>query len=213
MGGCCTPVSRIFKTTDGADNWTPVGGSPPLVPTSLAVDPLNPATVYVADAATPGHVFKTIDSGATWQSLGTAVTFVRSIAVSPHTAGVVYAGTDQGIFKSTNGGNSWTSFTTKTGKIVFDPVSSSTLYWLTHPFESNPQGLFKSTDNGQTWVPMNKGLDTPQVVVLAIDPLKPSTLYLASMLSTLVPKGLSPKSTQRAAHWSTRHLLAALSIL
>ena len=177
--GCCSPVSRIYKTTDAADNWAPVGGSPPLAPTALAIDPLTPATLYVADAATPGAVFKSTNSGATWQPLP-SITFARSIAVSPHTAGVVYAGTDQGILKSTDGGSSWTSFTSKPGKIVFDPVSSSTLYWLTNPFSFIPEGLFKSTDNGQTWIPMNKGLNTPHAVILVIDPLRPSTLYLAS---------------------------------
>ena len=177
--GCCSPVSRIFKTTDGADNWAPVGGSPPLAPTALAIDPLTPSTLYVADAATPGAVFKTTNSGATWQPLP-SISFARSIAVSPHTSGVVYAGTDQGILKSTNGGNSWSSFTSKAGKIVFDPVSSSTLYWLTNPFDFNPLGLFKSTDNGQTWNPVNKGLNTPHAMTLAIDPLRPSTLFLAS---------------------------------
>jgi len=178
--GCCSPVSRISKTTDGADNWAPVGGSPPLAPTALAIDPLSPATLYVADAATPGAVFKSTNSGATWQPLP-SISFARSIAVSPHTAGVVYAGTDQGILKSTDGGNSWSSFTSKAGKIVFDPVSSSTLYWLTNHFNFPPEGLFKSTDNGQTWIPVNKGLNTPHSVTLTIDPLKPSTLYLASV--------------------------------
>jgi hypothetical protein len=178
--GCCTPVSRIFKTTNGADNWAPVGGSPPLAPTALAIDPLTPATLYVADAATPGAVFKSTDSGATWQPLG-SISFARSIAVSPHTAGVVYAGTDQGILKSIDGGTNWSPFTSKAGKIVFDPVSSSTLYWLTNPSSFTPEGLFKSTDNGQTWIAVNNGLNTPNAVTLAIDPLRPSTLYLASV--------------------------------
>ena len=178
--GCCLAGSQVFKTTNGADNWTLLPSSPPLAPTALAIDPLTPTTLYLADAATPGTVFKSTNSGTTWQPLPT-ISLARSISVSPHTAGVVYAGTDQGIFKSTDGGASWTSFTSKAGKIVFDPVSSSTLYWLTNQFDFNPQGLLKSTDNGQTWIPVNKGLNTPHAVVLAIDPLKPSTLYLGSV--------------------------------
>ncbi len=177
--GCCSPTSRIYKTTNGADNWAQIGSSPPLAPQGLTIDPINPATLYVGDGATPGPVFKSTNSGATWQALG-SISFVRSFAVSPHTAGVVYASTDQGIFKSIDGGTSWTPFTSKTGKIVFDPVSSSTLYWLTNPGNSVPEGLFKSTDNGQTWIPVNKGLNIPIANVLAIDPLRPSTLYLAS---------------------------------
>ena len=182
--GCCAGGSRVYKTTDGADNWGPIGTTPPAVPRSIVVDPLNHTTIYAADGATPGAVYKSINGGTTWQPLGSAVSFAGSLAVSPHTAGVVYAGTQQGIFKSTDGGSSWSLFTDKFGKIVFDPVSSSTLYWLTNPFNFNSEGLFKSTDNGQTWIAVNKGLNTPHAVALAIHPLTPSTLHLASVSST-----------------------------
>ncbi|HEY0765425.1 MAG TPA: SBBP repeat-containing protein [Pyrinomonadaceae bacterium] len=178
--GCCTGMSRIYRTTNGADSWAVAGTSPPSGPMALTIDPLSPSTLYVGDGTTPGTVFKSTNSGGTWQPLG-SISFARSFAVSPHTAGVVYAGTDQGIFKSTDGGNSWSPFSPKIGKIVFDPVSSSTLYLVTTQFNSPPEGLFKSTDNGQTWIQVNKGLNTPHAVVLAIDPLRPSTLYLASV--------------------------------
>ena len=138
--GCCTGMSRIYKTTNGGDNWAQVGGSPPSGPQGLTIDPINPGTLYVGDGANPGTSFKTTNAGATWQPLG-SISFVCSFAVSPHTAGVVYASTDQGIFKSTNGGTSWTPFISKTGKIVFDPVSSSTLYLLTNPGLSTLEGL------------------------------------------------------------------------
>ncbi len=179
--GCCVAGSRLFKTTDGGDNWAPVANAPAAVPAVLAVDPLNHLTIYAADAATPGGVHKSLDGGATWQTLGPAVTFARSIAVSPHTAGVLYAGTDQGVFKSTDGGSSWTQFFPRAGKVVLDPVSSTTLYLVTHPFSSNSEGLLKSTNNGQTFTPMNKGLNTPQIVALAINPLRPSILHLATI--------------------------------
>ncbi|HEV8428910.1 MAG TPA: SBBP repeat-containing protein [Pyrinomonadaceae bacterium] len=178
--GCCISGSHVYKTTDGADNWAPVATAPSQVPTVLAIDPLDHATIYASDAATPGNIYKSTNSGATWQSLGSTVLFARSIAVSPHTAGLVYAQTDQTLFKSTDGGNSWSAVPSRTGKIVFDPVSPSTLYLLTNPNSSNAEGVLKSTDSGQTWTPMNKGLKSTGVVALAIDPLKPSTVYLAS---------------------------------
>jgi hypothetical protein len=180
---CCGLGSRVYKTTDGADNWGPVGNSPPVVPSTLTVDPLSHLTIYATDAATPGLVQKSIDGGATWQPLSATVAFARSITISPLIAGVVYAGTDQGVFRSTDGGTSWTQISSKAGKIVLDPVNSSTLYLLTNPFSFQPEGLFRSTDNGQTFVPMNKGLNAPVAIALAIDPVKPSTLYLASSVS------------------------------
>lgn len=179
---CCFTGTHIYKTTDGADNWAPVQGASPLVPSSIAVDPHNPSTIYVADAVSPGTVYKGTNGGTGWQNLAlpSAGSPARSVVVSPITQGLLYAGTDQGLFRSVNGGTNWTPVPNRSGKVVFDPVSSSTLYLLSNPFNFPSLGLFKSTDNGQTWVPMNKGLNTPQATALAIDPLKPSTLYLAS---------------------------------
>lgn len=174
--GCCIPGSHIYKTTDGADNWAAVANAPPLSPTTLSIDPLNHATIYAADAATPGEVYKSTDSGTTWQSLGSTVLFARSIAISPLTAELVYAETDQGLFRSVDGGNNWTLIPNRRGKVVFDPVSPSTVYLLSNQF--NFQGLLRSTDNGQTWIAVNKGLNSPQPTALAIDRLRPSTLYV-----------------------------------
>ncbi len=178
--GCCFSGSHIYKTTDGADNWSPLAGAPPQQPTSLVIDPLNHSIIYAVDSNSPGGIFKSGDAGATWQSLGTTVQAVRAIAVSPHTPGILYANTDQTLFKSVDGGASWSSVPPKTGKIVFDPINAATLYLITSPFFSNSEGLFKSTDNGQTWKQVNKGLNVSQVFAVAVDPVRSSTLYLTT---------------------------------
>ncbi|HKU76355.1 MAG TPA: SBBP repeat-containing protein [Pyrinomonadaceae bacterium] len=177
---CCVPSSHIYKTTDGADNWAPIPDAPPQVPTSIVVDPLDHATIYVSDTVFPGAVYKSTNSGSTWQKFDVvANTVVRSVAVSPHTAGLVFASTDQGVFKSVNGGANWTPLPNRSGKIYFDPVSPTTVYLLSNFFTAQ-LGVFKSTDTGQTWTVMNKGLGTPSPTVMVIDPLKPSTIYLAN---------------------------------
>lgn len=174
--------NRIYKTTNGADNWTGVGNAPFLVADELVVDPLNHTTLYLADFTNAGGIFKSTNSGVTWTGAGLAQTgpFARFVSVSPHTAGVVYAGTDQGLFKSVNGGTNWTPVPNRRGKVVFDPVSPSTLYLLSTSAFSGSDGILKSTDNGQTWVPMNNGLNSPSATALAIDPSRPSTLHLAT---------------------------------
>jgi Calx-beta domain-containing protein/beta-propeller repeat-containing protein/carboxypeptidase family protein len=177
--GCCFSGSHIYKTTDSADNWSPLAGAPPQQPTFLVVDPLNHSIIYALESNSPGGIFKSGDGGTSWQSLGTTVQGARSISVSPHTAGLLYANTDQTLFKSVDGGTSWTPVPPKTGKVVFDPATPSTLYLITSPFFSNSEGLFKSTDNGQTWKQVNKGLNVPQVRALAVDPVRSSTLHLA----------------------------------
>ncbi len=176
--GCCFSGNHIYKTTDGADNWSPLAGAPPQQPTSLVIDPLNHSIIYAVDSNS--GIFKSSDAGATWQSLGTTVQSGRSIAVSPHAPGLLYVHTDQTLFKSVDGGASWSPVPPKTGKIVFDPVNPSTLYLITNPSFSNSEGLFKSIDNGQTWKQVNQGLNVSQVFALAVDPARSSTLYLAS---------------------------------
>lgn len=176
--------NRIYKTIDGADGWTAIGNAPFLIASQLVIDPLNHTTLYVADQTSFGGVFKSTNSGVTWAGANVAQTgpFVRSVSVSPHTAGVVYADGDQGLFKSVNGGTSWTPVPNRRGKIVFDPVSPTTLYLLSTSFNPS-EGLLKSTDNGQTWIPMNKGLNSQVVIALAIDPSRPSTLHLGTTTS------------------------------
>jgi photosystem II stability/assembly factor-like uncharacterized protein len=174
--------SRIYKSTDGADNWALVGNVALIAPVSLVIDPLNHTTIYAADSSNPGGVFKSTDAGVTWQAVGANQTgpFSLFIAVSPFTPGLVYLDAGQGLYKSIDGGNNWSPVPSRSGKIVFDPVTSSTLYLITSSPTSSLQGIFKSTDNGQTWFPINKGLNNPQGWVLVIDPLRPSTLHLAS---------------------------------
>lgn len=178
--------SRVYKTTDGADNWNTVGNVPSFVPGSLAIDPLNHTTIYAADYTNAGGIFKSTNAGFSWQGVGLAQTgpFARSVAVSPFTPNLVYAGTDSGLFKSVDGGSNWTLVPPRAGKVVFDPVNSSTLYLLSTAFFPAPQGVFKSTDNGQTWVAINNGLNSLIPLALAIDPLRPSTLYLGLQPST-----------------------------
>jgi hypothetical protein len=177
--------SSIHKTINGADNWTPTT-SPPSFAASLAVDPFNHTTVYAAELSSNGGVFRSINSGATWQSVSLSQTGpnARWVGVSPLTAGLLYTATNSGIFKSTDGGDNWSalpSLSGSTGEIVFDPVSSSTLYFVaSDSLSSLLHGVNKSTDNGQTWTPMNRGLNTSFARALAIDPLKPSNLHVAS---------------------------------
>ena len=167
-------LNAIFKTTDGADNWAPTGNLP-VTPLSLAVDPQSPTRIFVAGFS--NGVLRSTDSGVTWQSvLNQSGDDGLWVGVSPLTPGLVYAAfRNAGFFKSVDGGDNWTFVRSGRGKAVFDPVSASTLYLL-----SNTEGLLKSTNNGQTWIPVNNGLPVKNAVDLAINPLKTSTLFLAT---------------------------------
>jgi photosystem II stability/assembly factor-like uncharacterized protein len=166
----------IFKTTNGADNWAPTGAGAPDFAESLAVDPHTPATVFAGSSNSNGGIFRSVDSGATWQSLnvGLLPSINGGVFVSPLTSGLVYANLNAGLFKSVDTGNNWTKIRDVGGKVFFDPVTSSTIY-----LTSTNEGVLKSTDSGQTWTPMNNGLSFPTASALAIDPVKPSTVFVA----------------------------------
>jgi photosystem II stability/assembly factor-like uncharacterized protein len=175
-------LDGIFKTTDGGDNWARTGSGGPVTPFALAVDPHNHTTIYATDVSPfASGIFRSTNAGATWQQIGLSETgggqFVK---VSPHTPGLVFATMSiGGIFKSVDGGNHWSPVRSNAGEIVFDPVNPSTLYFI-----STPLGVEKSTNGGQTWTRINKGLRVPEAFALAVDPLRPSTLYV-STASTL----------------------------
>ncbi|HEX8285968.1 MAG TPA: FG-GAP-like repeat-containing protein [Pyrinomonadaceae bacterium] len=115
----------LLKSTDGGTNWAPantgltVFGSQ-LQPRTLAFDPTNTSTLYVAVTGLGfggGVVYKSTDGGANWanSSAGMSVTAngqtitptVNALLVDPAAPSNVYAGTAFGVFKSTNGGANW----------------------------------------------------------------------------------------------------------
>jgi photosystem II stability/assembly factor-like uncharacterized protein len=65
--------AKIYKTTDGGANWTPLAGGLPAGiqgRIGLALSQQNPDkvyAVYVDTLSNPGGIYKTIDGGATWQ--------------------------------------------------------------------------------------------------------------------------------------------------
>jgi photosystem II stability/assembly factor-like uncharacterized protein len=83
--------------------------------TSMAVDPQDATIAYItytgydAYGPIPGHVFRTIDGGASWQDIGTRLGDEPAswILVDPAHANVVYLATDTGVYRSSNHGSDW----------------------------------------------------------------------------------------------------------
>lgn len=76
--------SHLYRTENGGQNWSDIGGGLPDVPTSaVIVDHENPSHIYVGNDL---GVFVTTDNGSTWQEfredLPTAV-LVMDLSVSP----------------------------------------------------------------------------------------------------------------------------------
>ncbi len=158
--------TQVVSSADSGATWKPLGS--PLAPSpgslanlALAVDPTNPAIVYVASGTT---FCRSKDSGASFQC--SILSFFApgnagSILVDPHTPSRLYLTINPsgGLFVSPDGGSTWNSAGQGLPQKGFpyqlsaDPFRAGVLYVWTG------DGGFVSRDAGATFV--DSGLPYP----------------------------------------------------
>jgi hypothetical protein len=190
----------VWKTENDGRTWVPIADDPHTgIPIgsigAIAVAPSNPDIVYVGTGEPDIRsqhsygigVFKSIDAGKTWRSLGLVDTRqIGKIVVDPADPNRLYvaalghvydSNTERGVFRSTDGGAHWkkvlSSGTNPGGvgaiDLALDPNHPRTIYatlWATRrppwsvyaPSNLPGGGLFKSTDGGDTWHQLTGGL-------------------------------------------------------
>ncbi len=179
----------IFLSRDGGDSWTAASPSPPSFssPRSLLVDPTTPTTLY---ASTISGLFRSADSGASWELRGGGSP--SSLGIDPTNPAVLYAGAQGGVWKTVDAGRTWKPLgvgapfaaASTVIALAIDPQSPTTVYSGT-----GSQGLFRSGDGGAGWARSDEGLPGPLVVSLAVDPVSPAVVY-AGTLSGIVYRSL-----------------------
>jgi len=195
----------VFKSNDGGASWTSantgLGGIPVF---SLAIDPLNPATLYAGGLF--GRVFKSTDAGQNWipASFGIDDTIILSLAIDPASPSTIYCGTatsmwypGNGVFKSTDGAQNWTVSNSGLPVAIIDvvridPSNPATLYAGT-----NFDGVYKSTNGGQNWTAANVGMTPALVNDVVVDPANSATLYAGT------DSGGVYKSTDGGQSWAS----------
>jgi hypothetical protein len=90
-------VAGVRPAHAGINVWTSHGPGREAV-NAVVIDPTTSTTLYVGTAG--GGVFKSTDSGGTWNTLNTGLTnaFVNALAIDPVEPRRVYAATDRGVF-------------------------------------------------------------------------------------------------------------------
>ncbi len=215
-------VRGLFKSTDGGGSWTSVsppgfqiGGTPNYLSVdALVIDPATPTTLYVGSFS-PGGVFKSNDSGASWTAInsglpGAAGPQVTALVINPLTPTTLYAvanlsdGTiSASVFKSTDAGGTWNPVSnglpaaTVVEALAIDPVTPTTLYASVVPDTGGGDGVYKSTDGGASWNAINNGLTALDTWSVAVDPATPTTIYAGDVLG-----GRVFKSTNGGGNWS-----------
>jgi hypothetical protein len=162
----------------GVDLTSPDGEAPRYGTSMLALDPCNPATLYVTIDQL--GMWRTTDAGATWLRLGsppaqpnftTSVSYLDSplgIRVDPANARHLYAtqgvrGTTLGFWVSEDEGATWNwppgfvtiakTATNDVTSLAVDPANFAHLLLASHsPWAgSTPAGVLESTDGGMTF--------------------------------------------------------------
>ncbi len=164
----------------------------------FAVNPKDHSEYYVAVAS--GHLWKTNNSGTTWQPVfdNYGAYSTGSVAIDPNNTNVVWLGTGEnnhqravgygnGVWKSLDGGKSWNNMGLKEsrqiGGIVIDPRNSDVVFVAAEGSPWGPggdRGLYKTKDGGKTWTKVLYISENTGVNNVIIDPVDPNILYATS---------------------------------
>jgi photosystem II stability/assembly factor-like uncharacterized protein len=165
----------LKSTNDGATFEAVNSGLDALSITAMAMDPRNPAVVYVS---TLSDVYKTTDGGASWHKTNGPAGVV-TFATDPSNPDVIYTGSSPngGVNKTTDGGLTWAAASSGVGTpavfaLAIKPDEPNVVFAGTAGF-----GAFRSTDGGGTWLPVN--IDST-VWSFLVDPLNKDVVYAGS---------------------------------
>ena len=180
--------------------------------------PGSPSVFY--SGAVGGGVWKSTDSGTTWQPVfdGPAggnrqpIASIGAIAVAPSNPSVVYAGSGEadmrsditygnGIYKSTDAGKTWAHIgledSRQIGRIVVDPHNPDIVLVaaLGHAYGPNRQrGVFRTTDGGRNWNQVLYKDDDTGAIDLALDPRDAKIVYASLWQTRRPPWNVYPPS-------------------
>lgn len=184
-----SPANGIYKSSNAGATWTRVTGTGAnVLPTqnlgrmNLAMDPLNPATLYtsISNCCAPFSgiigIYKSTDGGTNWTQTGNPPSccdwYGNALAVEPGNPNVVFAG-DGSLYRSTDGGQTWTAIGGYAGTpglhpdmhaIAFSP-GAGTMY------VANDGGIFSSTNLGSSWTDLNATISTVEFYPgMSLDP-------------------------------------------
>jgi len=181
----------VFLTTDGGASFVPVFDEQVALSIgALAAHPSDSNTLYVGTGEDNGGgfsydgegVFKTVDGGQTWTSMGLAeVRRIGKMAVDPTDGDRIFVAaggdwynkdTDRGIYRSTDGGQTWDQVLYVADDaggidVSIDPTDTDRVYasiWqrqslgTTWYIGGTESGIYRSLDGGDTWTKLTNGL-------------------------------------------------------
>jgi photosystem II stability/assembly factor-like uncharacterized protein len=181
--------SWLYESLDGGGSWhrlSRLDSADDLILDHIVVDPVNPATVYVA-AWTLNHpgggLWVSRDAGRSWSAVeGLRGQSIRAFAQAPSNPGMLFAGTLEGVFRSTDAGATWTLISPPGSQeiheiesLAIDPADPDVVYAGTWHLP------WKTSDGGKNWQNIKKGvIDDSDVFSIIIDQANPQIVYASA---------------------------------
>ncbi|MCU0867516.1 MAG: glycosyl hydrolase [Planctomycetes bacterium] len=193
--------------------------------------PGQPDTYYFG--STGGGVWKTTDSGSTWQNVsdGSFGGSIGAVAVAPSAPNIVFVGggektwrgnvsSGDGIWKSTDAGASWSfcglADARHISRIRIHPNNPELVYAAVMGHVSGPneeRGVFRSKDGGKSWQRVHFVNAHAGAVDLCFQADDPNVLYATTWRAIRTPWSLESggdgsglwKSTDGGDSWTSLH--------
>ncbi len=165
-GDSSTLFGKVYRTGDGGATWTDITGPWDHVVEDIVLDPIFPATVFVA---TSRHVYKSVDSGLNWMPVLSGL--LHTLAWNTIDPNVLYAAGEGAFYRTTNGGADWVPFSLSAGACqAFLAQGSELLY-------GTSSSIIRSANGGTYWGLSQDGLNASTVKSVLIAPGSLRMLY------------------------------------
>ena len=178
-------TNRIYRTENGASNWTAVSPVLPRSPsasrmgaiTTIAVSPTDRNVVYAG--TDDGQVWMTNNYAETWTNISAGLPnrWVTRIAVDPKDAaaavvtfsGLKFYDPQPHVFRTSNFGVNWQNISSNLPDLPINALAIDPLF-PSNIFIGTDAGAFVTGNYGATWEPLGLGMPTTPVYDFKITP-------------------------------------------
>jgi photosystem II stability/assembly factor-like uncharacterized protein len=147
---------RVYRSTDGGQNWTNIGLTLPANSNFSSIPLIISSQTYVVNlagwAGGVSGIFRTVDAGASWQQVSTMAPGGPPLVTS---TGAIYWPFYSSLLKSTNGGSSWTQVGTNLQTVRPIEMPDGSLVSI------GSSTLMTSTNGGVNWTAIGPALPFP----------------------------------------------------